>query len=522
MTGARAAALVAAVLVAAAAAPAAGKRDRDLGGDTLRAARLIGTTRLADARVLLADLEKRAPTSPQVRWLRAELAFHDGRYADALAALDGLADDAVAGQVGATRALAKGSLEVTAGFTRTPSPAGRFEIWAGPADQAIVAVAGAALDAAYDALGEDFGHRPATPVRVELLGEPRDLARLSPLTEQDISTTGTIALSKYGKLMVVSPRATLLGYPWLDTMVHEYVHLVVSQLSHDEVPIWLHEGLARFQQARWRRGPGTTLSAGEKHLVREALRRGRWIGLDEMHPPMAKLPSQEAAQLAYAEVVTLVELIHAKVGYPGLRQLIASQRDGKSAKRAVTEVMGVPFAQLERSWKASLRGLDLAGARAGAGRIRLGHGGSPDPNAGVDQVASTKQRRLARLGGMLRAHGHAEAAAVEYEKALALGPDPFVAGKLAHTLAGLGRHERAIELASPLLAADDGDVAAAVTLGTSLVALQRWPDAVRALEAALRVSPFDPAVRCGLAQAYAALGDGRASREQAACTAVRR
>ena len=41
---------------------------------------------------------------------------------------------------------------------------------------------------------------------------------MSTLTEKEIETTGTIALCKYGKLMIVTPRATVFGYPWMDTL----------------------------------------------------------------------------------------------------------------------------------------------------------------------------------------------------------------------------------------------------------------------------------------------------------------
>ena len=106
--------------------------------------------------------------------------------------------------------------------------------------------------------------------------------------------------------MVVSPRATIFGYPWMDTLAHEYTHLVVSRLSHDTVPVWLQEGLTRLEQTRWRHPPELQLSATEQALLAAALRKGRLITFDEMHPSMAKLPSQEAAALAYAEVYTLV------------------------------------------------------------------------------------------------------------------------------------------------------------------------------------------------------------------------
>jgi Flp pilus assembly protein TadD len=118
---------------------------------------------------------------------------------------------------------------------------------------------------------------------------------------------------------------------------------------------------------------------------------------------------------------------------------------------------------------------------------------------------------------MLRARGMLDAAVVEYEKALAVGPDPFVSGKLARTLVELGRYDRAIELATPLAAADDHDAVAAVTLGTARIARHEWPEAITAYEQALRVSPFDPQTRCGLAEAYARMSDPKGARERAAC-----
>src|SRR6202012_3200991 len=99
------------------------------------------------------------------------------------------------------------------------------------------------LDHAWQTIGTDLGLQPADPIRVEILGAPADLARTSPLTQAEIETTGTIALSKYNKLMVVSPRATLFGYPWMDTLAHEYTHLLVSRISHDAVPVGVAEGL---------------------------------------------------------------------------------------------------------------------------------------------------------------------------------------------------------------------------------------------------------------------------------------
>ncbi|HEY0251652.1 MAG TPA: tetratricopeptide repeat protein [Kofleriaceae bacterium] len=495
------------------------RRDRTVAGDVIKAARLLQSSRLDEARTVLADLEKRAGDNPDVKWLHAELEFQTGDYAGAVKALDKVPDDAADGMAGQTKKLAASTLAVTEAFTETKSPKGHFIIRYAPGkDAAIADLAGEVLDSAWDTIGDDVGLHPADPIRVEILGAPADLARMSPLTEAEIETTGTIALSKYNKLMVVSPRATLFGYPWMDTLAHEYTHLIVSRVSHDAVPVWMQEGIARLEQTRWRRPPEVALTSTEQALLTAGLRKGRLITFDEMHPSMAKLPSQEAAALAYAEVYTLIGWMQSKVGYKGIQQALVAQRDGKSAKRAVTEAMDLTWPQVEKEWHAHLKVGD--GKSRVSRPIKFGKGGQDSENVGIEQV-SQRARKHTRLGGMLRARGNLEAAVVEYEKALAAAgggtPEPFVAGKLARTLVELGRYDRAIELATPLAATDDHDAVAAVTLGMARSAKQDWAEAIAAYEQALRVSPFDPQTRCGLAEAYAKMNDARATRERAAC-----
>ena len=498
-------------------ASAEARRDRTVSGDVIKAARFLTSARLDDARALLGDLKKRAPDAAEVKWLEAELAFQSGDYAGAIKLLDKVPDDAVDGMVGQTRKLAASTRAVTETFVEQKSPKGHFVIRYAPGshDAAIAELAGEVLDTAWQTVGEDLGLSPADPIRVEILGAPGDLAKMSPLTESEIEKTGTIALSKYDKLMVVSPRATLFGYPWMDTLVHEYTHILVSRISFDAVPVWLQEGIARFEQTRWRRPPEVALNATEQTLLTAGLRKGRLISFEEMHPSMAKLPSQEAAALAYAEVYSLIGWLHAQIGYKGIRELVVAQKDGKSARRAVAEALNRPWGAIDKDWRAHLKVSADAKARAGK-PIRFGSGGVDSENVGLDKV-NPRARKFARIAGMLRARGMLEPAAVEYEKALQVGPDPYVASKLARTLVELGRHERAIELATPLVAADDQDAVAAVTLGIARAARHEWTGAVAAYEQALRVSPFDPQVRCGLAEAYAQIGNSRAARERRAC-----
>lgn len=514
---------IAVVCLSLSSSPASARRDPTLSGDLLKASRLLAASRYPEAATLVTDLERRAPDVVEIRWLRAELFFHRGEYSAAVAKLRGLSDDAMQGAVGATRRLASSAAELTKDFVEIRSAGGHFLIRHAPGpDDAIAELAGEVLDAAWREIGDDLGLHPDDLIRVELLGSPSDLAKLSPLTETEIETTGTIALSKYNKLMVVSPRATVFGYPWMDTLAHEYTHLLVSRLASENVPVWLHEGIARFEQSRWRSEPKLELSASERLLLSNAIKKRRLIGLDEMHPSMAKLPSQEAAALAYAQVYTLVDFVHAKVGYAGLREILSAQDSGRSAKRAVADAFGGSWSDFDKRWQRHLRTLDLSTPRLVKARtIRFGKGGRDSDNLGLDQVAA-RSRKHARLGGMLRSRDMLEAATVQYEKALVLSPqDPYVTGKLARTLVELGRYDRAIELATPLAHLDESDPVPAVTLGIAHAARRQWKAAASAFEQALRTSPFDPTTRCGLAEVYRELVDARLDREKRACARLR-
>ncbi len=490
--------------------------------EAVTAARHLRAWQFEKARKEIAALVKANPSSEESRYLQAEIDFYDGRYKQVVSGLVGLKDSDVDGNVGALRKLAASSLQATKTFLVRPSSKGHFQIYYAPGkDAAIVPLVDEVLEAAYEALGDDLGYRPDAPIRVELLGAASDLAKVSTLTVKEIETTGTIALCKYGKLMVVTPRATVFGYPWMDTLTHEYVHYVVTQMSHDTVPVWLHEGLARYLQVRWR-GPATgKLGSLDEHLLAKGLRNDKMVSFDDMHPSMAKLPSQEAAALAFAEVSTMVGYIHSKVGDSGLRKVILGVKDGSSARRSVAKVLSKPWKEVERNWLAHLKSSRLQSKRfAERGRqIRFRKGKGSDDNVGVHSIKNEKAKKYTRLAGMLRARGHNAAAAIEYQKALkfAGGSDPLIAAKLSRVYLELGRYQDAIHLAEPLLDIDEMDPVPPTTLGIARLALGDAKMASVAFERALRITPFDSQVRCGLAQAYKQVGDKNTARERDAC-----
>ena len=84
--------------------------------------------------------------------------------------------------------------------------------------------------------------------------------------------------------MIVSPRALVAGYPWLDTLTHEYTHYVVTRISHNTVPIWLHEGIAKFEERRWRGPSGGGLTPAMEHLLATGIAHKQLITFERDAP----------------------------------------------------------------------------------------------------------------------------------------------------------------------------------------------------------------------------------------------
>src|SRR5262249_8620266 len=196
---------------------------------------------------------------------------------------------------------------------------GHFLVRYPAVDAVLVPYARDALEAAYRSLHDDLGFEAELPIRIEIYRSPSDLAAVSSLTVAEVSRTGTIALCKWARLMVTSPRALATGYPWLDTINHELVHYAVSSLTRDRAPVWLQEGLAKFLERRGREPAGGRIPPAMEHMLAKALRSGKLISFEAMHPSMAKLPSAEDATLAFAEVANAVAHLYAEKGSAGLR-----------------------------------------------------------------------------------------------------------------------------------------------------------------------------------------------------------
>lgn len=326
--------LLAALLTAVPAAAGQGEDYRAL-------AAALDAWRPERARPIYDDMRRRAPEDPLTLLAATRLHFETGDYAAAEASWDALRT--TAGPLAAYSDLGdlvKRTRAATADMA--PMRSKRFEVWTEPGpDRMLAPFVLETLESGLDALIADLGIEIPTsvlPLRVEIYPDVARFVEVSTLTRKEVETSGTVALCKFHRMMIVSPRRMARGYRWRDTLMHELVHFVLSRATDNRLPLWLHEGIAKFEERRWSTSEVGRLHPIQSSILAEARARNVWIPFRDMMPSLAKLDSGWKTALAFSEVTLLVSHIVEDGGMPALRKVIRAFGDSPAAGYAALGV----------------------------------------------------------------------------------------------------------------------------------------------------------------------------------------
>ena len=479
------------------------------GRATRDARRLIGEVRIEDADSRIEPVLRRHPSDADVLMVSALIRFHQGDYSGALDAV-GRARRTT-GDARVLSSIIEATHAATEHFVEARSSDGRYVVRHAPGtDEILVPYALEALRKADTALTNDLGYRAPGPIRLEIYPTPATLAAVSTLSIEEIERTGTIALCKWDRLMVTSPRALVRGYPWMDTVSHELVHLLLTRASRDRAPVWFQEGIAKFLERRWRNeAPGARLAPAARALLVQASRGGSLLPFERLHPSIARLPNQEQAALAFAQVATFFDYYHATFGADALRSTIERVAGGEDARDALSEVAQLPWPRIERGWRESIRGLRVAQDPPRLLPLRFRRSGGAENLD--DELPVARAQRFFRLGDLLYSRGRPRAAAREYERAHELLPDdPRIASRLGRASVEAGEVGSAIQALERVRSRYPEHASLHAALGEAHLVQGDLTRARRSLTEAIRLNPFDPAPHCALTVA----GHDEATRER--------
>lgn len=318
------------------------------------------------------------------------------------------------------------------------------------------------------------------PIRIDLVRDQFSLSKMTGLPLSAARTTGTIGIAKWGRVIMVSPRAAEGGYGFLDTLAHELTHLALARASTDQAPLWLQEGVARRLESVWREPSPFDDTPRALDVASFGLKNAIGPEIDAIGPSIALLPSALEAQITYAKVQSFMTYYSDEAGPPALNKLLAECKGGSAEMdRLVEAASSRKFSEWKDAWKAHV----LAEGKEIDEALRPG----AKPPIGL-AVA----RRNYRLGELLLDRGHGSEAALELDRAHRLMPrDAAIRG--LHARARLRADEA--ETAKALVASVE-DVSTGDPNWWSLRSALVPEDEERSGRFAVMGAPYDPIVVC--------------------------
>lgn len=482
---------------------------------------LLDAWKISQAEELAARLIRENTKSPIGHDIDARAKFYQGRYAEAVAAGDrALALDSTDKRRQAWKLFSQLTVDVLKNLRKYESA--HFVLYVDDRRDGILAqYALDTLERSYEVIGAELGYYPKEKVRVEIAPDATAFNAISTLSLRDIEETGAVGICKFNKLMIISPRALSFGYRWADSLSHEYLHYVIVALSNNQAPIWLHEGMARFYETRWRK-PAPAKDATEDYLTPanqtllvQALEKDQFVGFKKMEPSLIHLENPEQVQLAYAEAASAVEFINQSKGRSGMRELLAELINNPTPD-AIAKVYAMSFSNFESRWKSFLKGKGLKGIEGSrVRRFKVKKDGKEDEDVvELREIQSAVARNRTHLADELLNKGRTVAAANEYRRALQASPNaPVIMNKLGRVYIQMNRFDEALPLLKKVLDVDPDSANTYVQLGRIHHANKEFAEARRVLEEAIQINPYNPLIYRLLIETYAATGEADKSKQ---------
>ena len=435
-------------------------------------------------------------------------------------------------------------------------------------DRTVAELMSAELDGMSEDVTARFRHVPARKTLIDLMPDHRTFG----VRITGMPRIHTIAASTGPVIAIEVPRE---GPPekhfglfdWLKVLRHEYVHTVTLDQTRNRIPHWLTEAAAVSME-------GVPRPYAECQMLARELAAGTLFDLDEINWAFVRPKRPDDRPLAYAQGNWMVQFMNRRFGMDALVRLLGELREGVPEKDAFVRALGVSREEFHRQFLAfaaddvkrwgfaaepPMRELVLEAARrdpeafaewdakrtqsfAKAAELiaeRIGVPGEastdgirgadwPSPGAPPvtiddalvadwlerfpnhpDVLELAVRRRLETLAGATPGE---DDLALLARYAAARPVDPYPHRQLAKLHRGGSEPARAIPSLIELDAREENDHAFAIELARLYRAERDHAAALAAIRRAVRIDPYDPALRELSAAIAVEAGDLRSAR----------
>ena len=472
---------------------------RTLTDEVLKGYELAQDWDLTAAQKLSHSLLEKHPESGDAHFLSARIEFLKGNYERAWKVLERVGDSYA--EVADFKKRVKATRKATQNFVTRETAHFRFRYEEGP-DEVLLTYAEEVLEKSYQVLGNILDYYPQEKVLVEIYPDRQSFSKISPLTLQDILTSGTVALCKYNRIMMISPGSLVRGFNWMDTLSHEYVHYLLTKKSRNQLPLWMHEGIAKLLETRWR-DKTNYLSPIMETILSGALKNDYRIALDDMMPSLAKLKTAKDVQLAYAEVSTMMEFLAESKGIEIFTQLLEDLAKGIRFEDSFQNRAGLDILSFQNNWETWAKKKELKFI-PGITALTKEFKNQDKSDKNFKGLGTRRAQDLTFLGDILKSRDHYNAAILEYQKAKEESSthSPILFNKLAGTYIQTRKYDEAELLLKESLEYYSHFHTTLANLGELYFVSERFDKAQKYLEQALRINPFNPFIHTRLIELY--------------------
>jgi tetratricopeptide (TPR) repeat protein len=290
----------------------------------------------------------------------------------------------------------------------------------------------------------------------------------------------------------------------MDTLSHEYVHYLLTKKSRNRLPLWMHEGIAKLLETKWRDEPNY-MSPIMETILSGALKNDYRVPLEDMMPSLAKLKTAKDVQLAYAEVSTMMEYLVESKGIEIFPLLLEDLAQGKVFEESFEVRSGSDISAFQSNWEIWAKNKDLKFIPGIVPLTKEFKSKNPlEPEKDFKGMGTRRAQDLTFLGDILKSRDHYAAAILEYRKAKEESPthSPILFNKLANTYIQTRKYDEAESLLKESLEYYSNFHTTLANLGELYFVSERYDGARNYFEKAAKINPFNPFIHVRLIELY--------------------